>query len=94
MELQSRTAGFSLEKTDTGIRMTSEKKQPLLTFARGTGNLRSGSEEIRFCLKDGAEGTIYGEGKSFETTLVLHHEDGMTAVKVCPSECASFRLSG
>lgn len=35
MELQSRTAGFSLEKTDMGIRMTSEKQQPLFTFARG-----------------------------------------------------------
>ena len=48
MELQRRTAGFFLEKTDMGIRMTTEKKQPLLTFARGTGNLRSGSEEICF----------------------------------------------
>ncbi len=89
MKLQNRTAGFSLEKTDMGIRMTSEKQQPLFTFARGTGNLRSGSEEISFCLKDGVEGTIYGEGKGFETTLVLYHEDGLTAVEID----ASVRLN-
>lgn len=72
---------FFLEKTGEGIKMTS-KEQPLITFVRGAGNLRSGCDEMTFYLKNNEERTIYGEGKDSDLKIVFHSEDDLTAAEI------------